>query len=218
MDYAHFDTSKGERQTATAKFNRPKLSAELQRLRESAFERSIPTADDETLQFLITQIAALKPKNILELGTATGISGIAMLNTCTGAHLTTIEKNTAFFEEAKKNFECFGVDMRVDAINGDIGEVIHMLTGAYDFIFMDCAKVQYIKYLPTLKKLLAKGGVLLADDILLFGWLTGEAEVPQKRKMLFQHVSEYVQAVTNDEELFTTIINIGDGLALSVKR
>ena len=217
MDYAHFDTSKGERSTATSKFNRPNISEELQRLRESAFERSIPTADDETLQFLITQIAAIKPKNILELGTATGISGIAMLNACTSAHLTTIEKNTEFFKEAKSNFKCFGVDMRVDAIKGDIGEVIHMLPGAYDFIFMDCAKVQYIKYLPTLKKLLSSGGVLLADDILLFGWLTGEAEVPKKRKMLFQHISEFVEAVTNDEELFTTILNIGDGLALSVK-
>ena len=218
MDYAHFDTSKGERKTATASFNRPEIPAQLQRLRENAFERSIPTADDETLQFLITQLCALKPKNILELGTATGISGIAMLLTCTEAHLTTIEKSREFFEEAKKNFKCFGVDMRADAINADAGEAIHMLSDTYDFIFMDCAKVQYIKYLPTLKKLLSRGGVLLADDILLFGWLTGEAEVPKKRKMLFRHVSEYVQAVTNDEELSTTIINIGDGLAFSVKK
>ena len=218
MDYAHYDTSKGERQTATAKFNRPDIPAELQRLREGAFKRSIPTADDETLQFLITQIAALRPKNILELGTATGISGIAMLLTCTEAHLTTIEKNEEFFNEARENFKCTGVDMRVDAICGDAGEVIHMLPGTYDFIFMDCAKVQYVKYLPTLKNLLARGGVLLADDILLFGWLTGEADVPQKRKMLARHIAEYVQAVTNDGELSTTIINIGDGLAFSVKR
>lgn len=107
--------------------------------------------------------------------------------------------------------------MRVNAINGDAGEVLGMLDGAYDFIFMDCAKVQYIKYLPKLKKLLKRGGVLLADDILLFGWLTGETEVPQKRKMLFKHICEYVQAVTNDPELCTSIINTGDGLAMSVK-
>ena len=218
MDYAHFDTSVGERKTPTAKFNRPRISEKLQRLRDSAFERSIPTADDETLNFLITQLCALQPQNILELGTATGISGIAMLDTCTEAHLTTIEKNGKFFEEAKENFKCFGVDMRVKAINGDAGEVLDVLSDTYDFIFMDCAKVQYIKYLPRLKKLLSRGGVLLADDVLLFGWTTGETEIPQKRKMLARHISEYVQAVTNDEELFTTIINTGDGLALSVKR
>ena len=217
MDYAHFDTSAGERKTPTAKFNRPRISDRLQRLRESAFGRSIPTADDETLQFLITQLRALQPENILELGTATGISGIAMLEACPAAKLTTIEKNESFFAEAKDNFKCFGVDMRVNAINGDAGEVLEVLSDTYDFIFMDCAKVQYIKYLPALKKLLARGGVLLADDILLFGWITGEAEIPQKRKMLARHVHEYVQAVTNDEELSTTIINTGDGLAFSVK-
>ena len=218
MDYAHFDTSEGERKSQTAKFNRLRLSEQLQKLRESAFERSIPTADDETLQFLITQLSALKPKNILELGTAIGISGIAMLEICPEAHLTTIEKNTQFFEEAQNNFKCFGMNMRVDAINGDAGEQIDMLSGTYDFIFMDCAKVQYVKYLPKLKKLMTRGGVLLADDVLLFGWLTGENEVPQKRKMLFKHICEYVQAVTNDDGLYTTILNIGDGLALSVKR
>ena len=218
MDYAHFDTSGGERNTATAKFNRPEISEELQRLRESAFKRSIPTADDETLNFLITVLRALQPKNILELGTATGISGIAMLNTCTEAHLTTIERDKNFYKEAQENFKCFGVDMRVDAIEGDACTEIDMLSGTYDFIFMDCAKVQYIKLLPRLKKLLSRGGVLLADDILLFGWLTGEAEVPKKRKMLYEHICEYVQAVTNDTELSTTVINIGDGLALSVKK
>ena len=218
MDYAHFDTSDGERKTPTFKFNRPHISSELQRLRESAFKRSIPTADDETLQFLVTFLGALQPKNILELGSAIGISGIAMLNVCPEAHLTTVEKNIQFFEEERNNFKCFGVDMRVNAINGDAGEVIDMLSGAYDFIFMDCAKVQYIKYLPKLKKLLSRGGALLADDVLLFGWVTGEAEIPQKRKMLASHICEYVQAVTNDKELCTTIINIGDGLALSVKK
>ena len=218
MDYAHYDTSAGERKTPTAKFNRPRISEKLQHLRESAFERSIPTADDETLQFLISQVLALQPKKILELGTATGISGIAMLDACPVAHLTTVEKNHAFFEEANENFKCFGVDMRVASIEGDAGEVIDMLSGAYDFIFMDCAKVQYVKYLPKLKMLLARGGVLLADDVLLFGWVTGESEIPQKRKMLAKHIEEYVQAVTNDEELCTAIINIGDGLALSVKR
>ena len=218
MDYAHFDTSAGERKSATAKFNRPRISEKLQQLRESAFVRSIPTADDETLQFLITQLCALQPKKILELGTATGISGIAMLDICPAAHLTTVEKNEKFFKEAKENFKCFGVDMRVDAINGDAGEILDLLSDTYDFIFLDCAKVQYIKYLPRLKKLLKRGGVLLADDVLLFGWISGETEMPQKRKMLAQHISEYVQAVTNDEELSTTIINAGDGLALSVKR
>ncbi len=217
FDYAHFDTSSGERHSATAKFNLPRISDGLQRLRRSAFERSIPTADDETLNFLTTQLRAVQPKRILELGTATGISAIAMLEVCPAAHLTTVERNENFYKEANENFKCFGVDMRVRSILGDAGEAINMLDGTYDFIFMDCAKVQYIKYLPRLKNLLERGGLLIADDVLLFGWLTGQTQVPPKRQMLFKHISEYVEAVINDGQLSTSILNVGDGLAVSVK-
>lgn len=187
-------------------------------MRSDAFRRSIPTADDETLCFILSFVAALKPKKILEIGTAVGISAIAMLSVCPKAHITSIEKNTLFFKEAESNFIRFGVDMNVSAVNADAGETLPSLTDEYDFIFMDCAKAQYIKYLPELKRLLKKGGTLVADDVLLFGWLTGESEVPKKRKMLYKHVCEYVEAVTSDTGLITTVMDIGDGLALSVKR
>lgn len=215
--YAHNDTSDGERKTPTAQFNLPNVSEEIQNLRESAFARGIPTADDETLNFLITLLSAVRSENILELGTAIGISGAVILDICKGAHLTTVERDENFYNEAIANFAALGLSDRVTAIHGDCGEVIQSLNGQFDFIFLDCAKVQYVKYLPRLKQLLKKGGVLLADDVLLYGWITGETEVPKKRKMLAQHVKEYIDAVTNDSELTTTILNIGDGLALSVK-
>ncbi|MDE7264790.1 MAG: class I SAM-dependent methyltransferase, partial [Clostridia bacterium] len=167
---------------------------------------------------ICTLLAAVQPENILELGTATGVSGAVMLDICKSAHLTTIEREPAFYDEALKNFKCLGLDMRVKAIHTDALEAVNTLCGEYDFIFLDCAKVQYIKLLPALKKLLKRGGILLADDVLLYGWLTGEVPVPQKRKMLYTHVKEYINEVTNDSELFTTIINVGDGLAMSVKK
>lgn len=213
--YAHNDTSEGERLTPTARFNIPRISAEIQKLREDAFSRGIPTADDETLNFLITFLSAVKPENILELGTAIGISGSVMLDICASAHLTTIERDEAFYAEALKNLSRY--PGRFKAISGDAGEEILKLDGCYDFIFMDCAKVQYVKYLPRLKRLLKRGGILLADDVLLYGWITGDKEIPKKRKMLAWHVREYIDAVTSDKELATTIINAGDGLALSVK-
>ena len=216
--YAHNDTSSGERKTPTAKFNKLSIDKEIQKLRVSAFKRSIPTADDETLNFLMTILSAAKPKSILELGTAIGISGAVMLKTCNGAHLTTVEKDESFHREALANFESLNLSDRVTAICGDAGEVIEKLEEKFDFIFLDCAKVQYVKYLPRLKELLKSGGILLADDVLLYGWLTGEAEVPKKRKMLFKHIEEFLCEVTSDGELNTTILNIGDGLSLSVKK
>ncbi len=216
--YAHGDTSKGERKTATAQFNGVCLPEKIVKMREEAFAREIPTADDETLNFICALLKALQPENMLELGTATGVSAAVMLNVCVDAHLTTIEREQKFYDEAVKNFKCLGIDMRVCAIYGDAYERLSELEGQYDFIFMDCAKVQYIKLLPALKKLLKQGGVLLADDVLLYGWITGETPVPKKRNMLYTHVKEYIDAVTNDSELYTTILNVGDGLAMSVKK
>ncbi|MCI9407099.1 MAG: O-methyltransferase [Clostridia bacterium] len=217
FNYAHNDTSSGERKTPTAIFNIPSVSDKVRALRAGAFSRRIPVADDETLNFLITLLSAVRPKNILELGTAVGVSGAVMLGVCPEARLTTIERDENFYAEALANFSALKMDERVTAVCGDAGEVLETLGGEFDFIFLDCAKAQYIKYLPRLKKLLKKGGVLLADDVLLYGWITGEEEVPKKRKMLARHVKEFVDAVTNDKELTTTILNTGDGLSLSVK-
>lgn len=217
FDYAHRDTSGGERQTPTAKLNIPALDGQIKELRESAFEREIPTSDDETLCVLLTLVKAIKPRSILELGTATGISGIAMLKACPEAKLTTVEKNGEFYSEAIKNFKNAGVENRVNAILGDAGEeILKLERGSFDLIFLDCAKVQYIKYLPTLKGLLKEGATLIADDILLFGYITGEAEVPKKRKMLVEHIKEYIAAVQADKDFTTSILNIGNGLAVSV--
>ncbi len=215
--YAHKNTDGGERKSVTAQFNKPRLSGQIQEMRRAAFEREIPVSDDEMLNLLQTLLAAFKPQNILELGTAVGISAAAMLLVCPNAHITTVERDEDFFNEAKKNFETLGISKNVTVICGDAGEEIQKLDKKFDFIFLDCAKVQYVKYLPRLKQLLNKGGVLVADDVLLFGYVTGEEEVPKKRKMLVEHVKEYIDAVTADNELQTAIINSGNGAAVSVK-
>ena len=217
-NYAHKDTSEGERPTSTAQFNRVKLPDKIESIRADACSREIPVSDLETLTFLETLLSALQPERILEVGTAVGVSAAAMLSVCKSAHITTIEKDEKFFREAAENFVNLNISPHVSQILGDAGEVLKSLDKQFDFIFLDSAKVQYVKYLPDLKRLLAPRGVLLADDVLLFGYVTGESPVPPKRRMLVEHIKEYIQAVTGDDELTTTIINIGNGLALSVKK
>ncbi len=216
--YAHRDYQAEGKKTPTAQFNGVVLSEKLANARKLAFEREIPISSDETLCFLLTLLSALKPKRILEIGTATGVSAVAMLEVCADTHLTTIEKNAEFFAEASRNFKDFCVDCRVTQIGGDAGEILESLSGEFDFIFLDSAKVQYVKYLPQLKRLLASGGTLFADDVLLYGYVTGEVPTPPKRKMLVEHIREYLTAVKGDSELTTTVINVGDGVALSVKK
>ncbi len=216
-DYAHNDTSSPERPSRTAGVNKLKVSPLVQEIRERAFARSVPVSSDETLQFICIQAAVKGAKNILEIGAATGASGIALLQTCCASRLTTIEKNVAFAQEARDNFERAGLSDRVTLKEGDAAEVLSELSGQYDFIFLDGPKVQYIKYLPVLKKLMPVGGLLLADDVLLYGWVNGEQPVPKKRAMLVKHIREYLDAVTGDEDFLTYIADVGDGIALSVK-
>ena len=149
--------------------------------RKDALARGIPVADDETLQFLLLTLAATKPARILEIGTAVGLSSVAMLLECESARLTTVELEEDRYLEAKQNFADFGVLDRVNAYLGDAGEILAMMDGEFDFVFLDGPKAQYEKYLFDLKRLMKKGALLFADDVLLYGWVSGEEPTPQKR-------------------------------------
>ena len=184
--------------------------------RAEALSRGIPVADDETLNFLLLTLRMAKPLRILEIGTAVGLSAVSMLYECPSARLTTIELEEERYLEAKKNFADFGVSDRINAHLGDAGEILAMMDGEFDFVFLDGPKAQYEKYLFDLKRLMTKGSVLFADDVLLYGWVSGEEPTPQKRHSIVDKIRSYLDVVTADKDFITSVLNVGDGVALSV--
>ena len=184
--------------------------------RADALRRGIPVADDETLNFLLLTLRLAKPMRILEIGTAVGLSAISMLYECPSARLTTIELEEERYLEAKKNFADFGVSDRINAHLGDAGEILAMMDGEFDFVFLDGPKAQYEKYLFDLKRLMKKGALLFADDVLLYGWVSGVEPTPQKRHSIVDKIRSYLDTVTKDESFITSVLDIGDGVALSV--
>ncbi len=200
----------------TASLVKLNIDERIAKLRAEALERGIPVADDETLQYLLLTLRIAKPKRILEIGTAVGLSSTAMLFECPEARLTTMELEEERYLEAKKNFADFGVSDRVNAYLGDAGEILAMMDGEFDFVFLDGPKAQYEKYLFDLKRLMRKGAVLFADDVLLYGWVSGAEPTPQKRHSIVDKIRSYLDVVTNDPELLTSVLDIGDGVALSV--
>lgn len=186
--------------------------------RKDALARGIPVADDETLQFLLLTLAATRPTRILEIGTAVGLSTVAMLCACKDARITTIELEEERYLEAKRNFADFAVSDRVTTHLGDAGEILAMMDGAFDFVFLDGPKAQYEKYLFDLKRLMKKGAVLFADDVLLYGWVSGEEPTPQKRRSIVDKIRSYLEKVTTDKDFITSVLDVGDGVALSVYR
>ncbi|MGN0822358.1 MAG: O-methyltransferase [Candidatus Gallimonas sp.] len=192
-----------------------RLDPRLTELRERAKQGRDPTAADETLCYLLETAEKTAPERILEIGAAEGLTSCAMLAR-TEARLTAIERDPARAATAVKNFRLFGVSDRVTLHEGDAGEILPMLEGEYDLVFLDGPKAQYLRYLPECKRLLKRGGLLLSDDVLLFGWVTGEP--PKKRRMLVEHIREYLRALQKDAELETEILSIGEGLAVSRKK
>ncbi len=193
-----------------------RIDGRVAALRADALSRGIPVADDETLNFLLLTVSMLQPKRILEVGTAVGLSAAAMLMACPDAKVTTMELEEERYLEAKENFEKLGVKDRVTSYLGDAGEILAMMDGQFDFVFLDGPKAQYEKYLFDLKRLLKKGGTLFADDVLLYGWVSGEEPTPQKRHSIVDKIRSYLNTVTTDPDFITSVLNVGDGVALSV--
>ena len=200
----------------TASLVKLNIDERISALRKRALERGIPVADDETLQFLLLTLLAKNPENILEIGTAVGLSGVSMLSLLPKAKLTTIELEEERYVEAKENFKNFGFEHRVNAYLGDAGEILSMMDGQFDFVFLDGPKAQYEKYLFDLKRLMKKGAILFADDVLLYGWVSGEEPTPQKRRSIVEKIRSYLETITNDKDFITSVLNVGDGVALSV--
>ena len=184
--------------------------------RSDALARGIPVADDETLNFLLLILRVAIPSKILEIGTAVGLSAVSMLLELPEAKLTTLELEEERYLEAKKNFADFGVSDRVNAYLGDAGEILAMMDGEFDFVFLDGPKAQYEKYLFDLKRLMKKGAILFSDDVLLYGWVSGEEPTPQKRHSIVDKIRSYLDVLTADKDFITSLLNVGDGVALSV--
>lgn len=190
------------------------LNGRLLALRRAAREVRDPTAADETLAYLLWLLETREVKRILEIGAAEGLTSCALLS-ASEATLTAIEIDGKRAERARKHFGEFGFSSRAVLHEGDAGEILPLLQGEYDLIFLDGPKVQYRRYLPDCKRLLRVGGVLVSDDVLLFGWVRGEP--PKKRKMLVEHLREYLKMLEEDADFKTEILPIAEGLAVSEK-
>ena len=200
----------------TASLVKLNIDERIAERRTDALSRGIPVADDETLNFLLLMLQATRPKRILEIGTAVGLSGAAMLSVCPEARLTTMELEEERYLEAKQNFVELGIESRVTAYLGDAGEILSMMDGQFDFVFLDGPKAQYEKYLFDLKRLMKEGAILFADDVLLYGWVSGVEPTPQKRHSIVDKIRSYLTTITEDKDFVTSVLDIGDGVALSV--
>ena len=186
----------------------------LEMMRTAAKAGRDPTAADETVLAIINWANEHNIRRVLEIGAGEGLTTLSILLNAQ-AEVTAIELDPVRAKKFRENMVLFGAEERVRLIEGDAGDILPNLEGGYDLIFLDGPKVQYKRYFADCKRLLKKGGALFSDDILLFGWVRGEA--PKKRRMLVEHIREYLKILEADPDFSTKIYEYGEGLAVSVK-
>ena len=192
----------------------------LEQIEQEALQDGVPIIRKEMQSFLKVLLLSLRPCRVLEVGTAVGFSALLMSEQLPeNGHITTIEKYEKRIPIARENFRRARKEGQITLLEGDAMEILKELSGPYDMIFMDAAKGQYIHYLPEAIRLLRKGGVLLSDNVLQDGdIIESRFAVERRNRTIHSRMREYLYTLKHDERLETSILPLGDGAALSVKR
>ncbi len=192
----------------------------LEAIEKEALDARVPIIRKEMQSFLKVLLAIQKPMCILEVGTAVGFSALLMSeNAPEGCRITTIENYEKRIPIARENFKRAGKEQQITLVEGDAMEVLQTLDGSFDFIFMDAAKGQYIHYLPEVMRLLPKGGVLVSDNVMQDGnVIESRFAVERRDRTIHSRMREYLYELKHNEELVTSILPLGDGVAVSVKK
>lgn len=198
----------------------PERSDFLMKLREkSALSESYaPIVRKDTEQLLVTLLTLLKPRRVLEIGTAVGYSAILMAETLPeDSTIVTVERYKKHADIAVDNIFKNGYEKKIKVIEGEASEVLSWLDPGFDFVFLDAAKGQYIEFLPDIMRVLNSGGVLLSDNILYQGMVENEEKILRRKITIVKRLRMYLEEIMTNPALTTSVIPIGDGVALSVK-
>lgn len=189
----------------------------LEEIKRKALEDHAPILQDVSLELIEVILDIKKPNKILEIGTAVGYSAINFSKYLSGdnAKLTTIELKEEMYNIALNNVEKLGLKDKIELINADATKYLATMDEKFDVIFIDAAKGQYLVFLEQALRMSKNGTVIIADNVYFKGRvLSGYNE--HRHRTATNRLREYIHQVTTNPLLHTTILNIGDGVAVSV--
>lgn len=193
----------------------------LAEIENEAKAAGVPVIRKEMENFLKVMLAVKKPAGILEIGAAVGYSSILMsMNVDSDCHITTIENYDIRIEQARHNIARAGKESQITLLEGDAMNILKDLPSQeYDFVFMDAAKAQYINFLPEVLRVMKTSAVLISDNVLQEGSIAeSRYAVTRRDRTIHARMREYMYELTHMNELITSIVPIGDGITMSVKR
>ncbi len=175
----------------------------------------IPVVDNDVARFLQLMVQITRPMKVLEIGTSIGYSTASMAQIVKkyGGRITTIEFDEKAAEQAKLNFIHTGVDDVIDLKIGDAKEIIPDLKENFDLIFQDVDKHLYPLLFHDCLRILKPGGLLIAEDT-LFPVL----DLEERWHNLIKPIRQFNQMAVDCQELESSLLPIGDGVFLAVKK
>lgn len=188
----------------------------LEQIKIKAREEYVPILQDDSLRLIETILEIKKPLSILEVGTAVGFSSLTFSKHLgTGGKIITLELNENMVEIARKNIETLGMQDVIKVEHTDAYEYMTTLNEKFDVIFIDAAKGQYMKYLEQALRLTQKGSIIIADNVLFKGRVLGGYN-EHKHRTAVTRLREYIKAITENVNLESSVLDVGDGVAISV--
>ena len=188
---------------------------ELEKIKQKALNEHIPIIMDDTLEVIAKILTEKKPKRILEIGAAVGYSAMCFSKyLAEDGLIDTIERDEERIEEAKQNFKKVEVENKINLYEGDAVEILPTLNQKYDVVFIDAAKGKYPFFLKEALRMLKQDGIIFADNILYKGYVMSDYN-KHKQRTAVRNLREYIKETTENPNLETEILEVGDGLAIS---
>lgn len=189
----------------------------LEKFRQDCLERNLPIIHKEVGQFIKLVINRLEARNIIEVGTNVGYSSIFMVNAMKpGGRVVTLERSEKFYDEALKNIKSFGLEEQIQVHLGDAVENLDNIAGTFDMAFIDAAKSYYRTFFDKCFRMMKPGGMILSDNVLYQGMIATDDLVVRRKKTLVRNMRNYLEYISNDDRFITSVLPLGDGLAVTL--
>ena len=174
----------------------------------------VPIVSQDVARFMELLLKIIKPKNILEIGSAIGYSSLIM-SKASDANILTIEKDEETFKVLKENLKKYDEDNKIKAINDDAINTLKSMDKEvkFDFCFIDANKSQYEEYLNLVYDLTSDNALILIDNILFRGFVAKD-EDNKRYRTIIKNLKKFIEDVKSDKRFTASLLTVHDGLLL----
>ncbi|MDD4779295.1 MAG: O-methyltransferase [Tissierellia bacterium] len=189
----------------------------LEEFRKKCEERQLPIIHKEVGQFIKLIINSINANNIIEVGANVGYSSIFMSEVMNRqGKVVTIERNEKFYLEALENIKSFNLEKNIEVYFGDAIDILDNINGSFEMAFIDAAKSYYETFFNKCALKMKSGGIIISDNVLYQGMIATDDLVIRRKKTLVRHMREFLEYISHDDRYITSVLPLGDGLAITL--